>query len=76
LAHRSPVRVGHAGPIVQWLNTAQFPQRPQGGQGASAKSVDAQQQSAQVYVRQNEPEPDQLPDNDGVHGRRRQRYRL
>lgn len=76
LGHQAAVRAGHAGPAAHRAHAAQLPQRPQGGQGARATGLGAQQRAAQVPVRQNGREPDQLPGYGGVHGRCRQRYGL
>lgn len=70
------IRAGHAGRASQRSDIGEFPQRLEGGQRTGAEHLDAQQCVAQVSVRQDEPDRDQLQNNDGVHGQRDQRYDL
>lgn len=67
------IRARHAGDTVQRYGVGEFSQRSEGGQGARAEDMDAQQRASQIPVRQVESGRNQLQNNDGVHGRYNQR---
>lgn len=72
-----PVRAEHAGHAAQRFGwPGELPERPEGGQGACAADLDAQQRAAQVSVRKVEPRRNQLQGNDRVHGPRGQGHGL